>query len=126
MDSTEQTEIEQPAATEAPQPEPEPEYAIVEIFGHRKHAGKIQEVERFGAKMLRVDVPEKGDFASGFVSHFYGGGSIFSLTNTDLATVERINKPYVPAGRYSLPAPDHDDGAPDVAQPGVDEDDIEF
>ena len=33
------------------------EWAIVEIMGHRKHAGRIREEERFGAKMLRVDVP---------------------------------------------------------------------
>lgn len=90
---------------------PPDEYAIVEIFGHRRHAGRILEVDRFGAKMLRVDVPTEGDFDKGYTSHFYGGGSIFSLTPTDLATVQRMNRPYRPAGAY-LPKPDDadDDG----------------
>jgi hypothetical protein len=70
--------------------EPE-EYAIVEIFGHRRHVGRVLEVDRFGAKLLRIDVPNEGDFAKGFVSHFYGGSSIFSFTNTDLETVKKVN-----------------------------------
>ena len=36
------------------------EWAIVEIFGHRRHAGRTREEERFGAKMLRIDIPVKG------------------------------------------------------------------
>ena len=28
------------------------EWAIVEVLGHRKHAGRVREEERFGAKML--------------------------------------------------------------------------
>lgn len=92
--------------------EPAEQFAIVEIFGHRRHTGRIQEVERFGAKMLRIDVPTDGDFAKGFVSHFYGGSSIFGLTETDLATVEKANKPYQPAGRYlPLPGDDEDFGS---------------
>ncbi len=95
--------------TESATPETAPpdEYAIVEIFGHRRHAGRILEVERFGTKMLRVDEPTKGDFEKGYTSHFYGGGAIFSCTPTDLATVQRLNRPYRPAGAY-LPKPDED------------------
>ena len=37
------------------------EWAIVEVLGHRKHAGRVREEERFGAKMLRIDVPVHGD-----------------------------------------------------------------
>src|SRR5262245_27077873 len=88
------------------------EWAIVEIFGHRKHAGRTREEERFGAKMLRVDVPVKGDpEANGWESHFYGGSSIFSYTLTDEASVMRLNKPYEPASTYRLPAP-HDEPDP--------------
>lgn len=86
--------------------EPEAEYAIVEVFGHRKHAGRIFEVERFGTKLLRVDIPKDGDFALGFNTHFYGGPSIFSMTPCDLATVLRANKPYVPASRLTYSEPD--------------------
>lgn len=83
------------------------EWAIVEIFGHRSHAGRAREEERFGSKMLRIDVPLKGDpAANGWESHFYGGGSIFSYTPTDEASVMRANKPYEAPSRFRLPAPD--------------------
>lgn len=77
------------------------EFAIVEVFGHRKHAGRILEVERFGTKLLRIDIPKDGDFALGFTTHFYGGPSIFSMTPCDLGTVQRANKPYQPASRLT-------------------------
>ncbi len=100
------------------------EWAIVEIMGHRKCAGRVREEERFGAKMLRIDVPrleaapiaEEGKpipfHVAGWVSQFYGGPSIFSYTPSDEATVLKINQPYVSPYRYSLPAPD-EDGADD-------------
>lgn len=96
------------------------EWAIVEIFGHRKHAGRAREEEKFGAKLLRVDVPkvtlsESEDdkpaalTVTAWVTHFYGGSAIFSFTLTDEPTVLAINKPYQPPARYSLPAPAADD-----------------
>ena len=54
------------------------EWAQVEIFGHRQHWGRIFEVERFGAKMLRIDIPT--DHPAVFDAVFYGGSSIFSVT----------------------------------------------
>lgn len=71
------------------------EYAVVEIMGHRRHAARCREVERFGAKMLRVDIPMKGDPAAhGWTTHFYSGSAIFSYTLTDEASVMKANKPY--------------------------------
>ncbi|HEX3884768.1 MAG TPA: hypothetical protein VHW66_19095 [Stellaceae bacterium] len=69
------------ADTEAP----DEVWACVEIFGHRKHYGRIREIEKFGAKMLRVDIPvaagapllEEGERFETFV---YGGSAIFSVT----------------------------------------------
>lgn len=86
---------------------PTDEYAIVEIMGHRRHVGRIREVERFGSKMLQVDVPTDGDFAKGWVSHFYAGGALFGVTYTDLDTVEKLNKPHERYRPY-LPPPDED------------------
>lgn len=83
------------------------EWAIVEIFGHRRHAGRTREEERFGAKLLRIDIPVKGDAAAnGWETVFYGGSSIFSFSLSDQATCNRINKPYEPPARTRLPAPD--------------------
>lgn len=70
------------------------QWAIVEIFGHRKHAGRTREEERFGAKMLRIDVPVDGDPLKGWTTIYYGGASIFSFGLTDEASVMRANKPY--------------------------------
>ncbi len=93
------------------------EWAIVEIMGHRRHAGRVREEERFGARMLRIDVPtillvspaEEGAAATATVdrwtSHYYGGSSIFSFTPTDEATVMKHNRPYEPPQRY-LPRAD--------------------
>lgn len=86
------------------------EWAIVEIFGHRRHAGRISEEERFGTKMLRVDVPaiDSDGRPSAWVTRWYAGSALFSVTHTDEATVLRANHPYEPASRY-LPRPDDDD-----------------
>ncbi len=85
------------------------EWAIVEIFGHRRHAGRTREEERFGAKMLRIDVPLKGDPATnGWETHFYGGAAIFSFTLTTEEAALRVNKPYDSPSRY-LPPADGDD-----------------
>lgn len=104
------------AAEAIPEPQAEAnawEWAIVEIFGHRKHAGRIREEERFGAKMLRIDIPTvdtEGKIAEAWTSHWYGGSSIFSMTLTDEPTVLRANKP----NAWDTPArlsyePDEDD-----------------
>jgi hypothetical protein len=83
------------------------EWMLVEIMGHRSHWGRARQEERFGAKMLRIDVPVKGDpQAHGWETHYYGGASIFSFTPTDEATALSQNKPYQPPTRYRLPAPD--------------------
>lgn len=101
------------------------DWAIVEIFGHRRHAGRVREEERFGAKMLRVDMPIKGDAAAnGYETHYYGGASIFSYTPTTEEAVIRINTPYAAPSRYQLPKPGDDD--PNVDVDGGDHDDDPF
>lgn len=85
------------------------EWAIVEIMGHRKHAGRVREEERFGVKMLRVDIPNEGDPEKGWTTHYYGGASIFSYTLTDEASVMRANKPWQPY-RYQIEDQSAEDG----------------
>jgi hypothetical protein len=92
-------------------------WACVEIFGHRKHYGKVREIERFGTKMLRIDVPTAtgapllGE-AEKFETFLYGGAAIFSFTPmTEEAArqwAERERpRPYKPLDR--LPPPDDGD-----------------
>lgn len=104
-------------ATEPDSPPPD-EYAVLEVFGRRKHAGRIKEVDLFGTKLCRIDIPKDGDFAKGFNTHFYGGASIFSMTPCDLAYVQRANKPYEPASRltYREEEDDHAESFEDVEE----------
>lgn len=116
-------------ATETPATEAEDdgfEWAIVEIFGHRRHAGRIREEEKFGAKMLRVDVPtlvapevaEAGkpiEFTvERWTSHWYGGASIFSMTLTDEASAMKINRPYISPARFIAPPDPNDSEAEEM------------
>jgi hypothetical protein len=81
------------------------EWCFLEIMGHRSHLGRSREEERFGAKMIRIDVPIDGDPASkGWLTHYYGGASIFSYSIADEATVLKRNKPYEPPSRFSVHA----------------------
>lgn len=106
-----------------------PSWACVEIFGHRRHYGRIAEVEKFGTKMIRVDVPMgpaaplialMEDVPEAFETFFYGGASIFSVTpmteEAARAYAEQARpKPYTP--RSALPRPDtfgHDDDYEDM------------
>ncbi|MER8616034.1 hypothetical protein NKG99_04135 [Mesorhizobium sp. M1409] len=107
------------------------EWMLVEIFGHRTHWGRGIEVERFGAKMLRIDVPQvewstpteekpaPEPIAKAWVTHFYGGASIFSNTLTDEFTVLRKNAPYSKPALYIAP-PDSEEPPP--ATDGFDDD----
>lgn len=86
------------------------EWARVEIFGHRCHWGRAREEERFGSKMLRIDVPIEGDpAAKGWATLFYGGSAIFSYTLTDEPSCMRANRPRAAPSRLALAAPDDDD-----------------
>ncbi len=93
------------------------QWALVEIFGHRTHFGRVREIEIFGVKMLRVEVPRCAIVdgvltAVGWGTTVYAGGAIFSLTETDETTVLQRNRWSYPT---ALAAPtgeaeDADDG----------------
>lgn len=70
-------------------------WAVVELMGHVKLAGRLSEVERFGSKMGRLDIPA-GD---GFVTQFFGGGSVYRITVVAEDVARHI------AARGSSPAP---------------------
>jgi len=87
----------------APQTEdaaPAPYWAVVEIFGHRRHVGIVCEAEQFGTKLLRIDVP--GTVAETIeATFFYGGASIFGITpiteERGLAELARMRQMQAPA-----------------------------
>ena len=50
--------------------------AMLEILGHRQRIGFVKEVEMYGGKLLRIDIPTDGE---GYATEFYGTSSIYSL-----------------------------------------------
>ena len=53
-------------------------WAVVEVMGHSRYAGYVQEQSIGGQSFIRVDVPEANGRA-GFTK-FLGGASIFAIT----------------------------------------------
>lgn len=106
-------------------------WAILELMGHRRLGGWVTEVELFGAKMCRIDIPstEGGDTndtlpcitnANGVkfnihVTQFYGGGSVYCVTPCTHEAAFAVAKtsqpaPVQPWELPRLPDPrDHDD-----------------
>lgn len=82
-------------------------WAIVELFGHRRLAGHVQEVEMFGGRRLRLDVPApEGKDGPAFVAtQYYAGSAVYCLTPTDEATARAVAAASQPAPvqRWELP-----------------------
>lgn len=57
-------------------------WAVLDLMGHRRRVGRISEVEMFGAKLLRIDIPAGGDD----ITEFYGPAAIYSLRPIPEAT----------------------------------------
>ncbi len=77
-----------PSVPQEPEPEPEAECAIVEIMGHRKPVGLIREEQRFGAALLRIDVP--GADGGIETTLYYAGAALFSVTPVTEATAREL------------------------------------
>lgn len=50
-------------------------WAVLELMGHGHRVGRVREVEMFGAKLLRIDIPA-GESA---VTEFYAPSAIYAL-----------------------------------------------
>lgn len=87
------------------EPERFDQWAVVEVMGHRRLAGRVTEQRIAGADLLRVDIPVHG---GGFTTQYYGGSSIFCLTPTSEEAARAVacrNAPE-PVHRWELPAPE--------------------
>jgi hypothetical protein len=103
-----------PVQPASPEP-PAADWALVEIMGHRRHYGRITEMERFGAKMLRVDVP----FSAAapllgepeiFETFVYAGPAIFGITPMTEEACRKwaeSDRPRPVERMARLPAPDY-------------------
>jgi hypothetical protein len=92
-------------------------WAIVELFGHARIAGRISEYAIGGSSFVRVDVPEVGEGAA--FTRLYGQGAIYSITFVDEETARQAVQAirpapltiYIPAARQ-LAKPDDDADSP--------------
>ena len=89
-------------------------WALVEQMGFRKTVGKVAEVEQYGAKMLRLDIPsfiDDGDLNLQWTTRFCGGPSIYQVTPLaedvalDMAKQQADPRPVNPTAYRQLPAP---------------------
>jgi len=58
-------------------------FALVEQMGFHKTVGRVREVEQYGTKMLRLDVPvlgKDGRLTDEVTTRFCGGPSIYQVT----------------------------------------------
>lgn len=100
-------------------------WAIVELMGHVKMAGKLTEEEKFGSKMGRLDIPD-GD---GFVTQYFSGSSIYRITivTEDVARMVRKSNDPAPVSSWDFPkalaSPQTSAEAPPWIETDEDEDD---
>lgn len=79
-------------------------HAVVELMGHRRLAGRVEEVQQYGVTMLRLDVP--GPDGATVATQFYGGAAIYCLTPCDEATaiaVARMSGDAAPVKAWEMP-----------------------
>jgi hypothetical protein len=77
-------------------------WAIVELMGHVRIAGRVSEEERFGSKLGRLDVPTEG---GGYVTQYFSGSSVYRLTIVDEAAARAValhNQPH-PVHQWEMP-----------------------
>lgn len=89
--------------------EPFEGWAIVELMGHRRLAGKVSEQEIAGHAFLRLDVP-----AAQPVTQFYSAAAVYCITPTteDIATALAAQVRPAPVSRYELERAAYDDEDP--------------
>lgn len=80
------------------------EWAILELFGHRRVAGHVSEVQVAGAGMYRVDIPAADGHPA--QTHFYAPAAVYGLhpvaEDVARAAAERFRPQ--PISRWELPA----------------------
>lgn len=93
-------------------------WAIVEIMGHRRLAGHVQEQEIAGSGFLRLDIP-----SDPLATQFYSPASIYCVTPTTEEIARRLASrlSVAPVHRWELPAPESDT---EVEDPEFDDDEV--
>ena len=81
----------------------EQQWAVLELLGHVRVAGKVTEEEHFGGVLGRIDIP---DVNGGFTTQYFGGSSIYRLmpTTEEIARAVALTSQPEPIHPWELPA----------------------
>lgn len=72
-------------------------WAILELMGHRRLGGTVQEVTQYGAAMLRIDVHGLDATKPALATQYYPAAAIYCLTPTTEETARRLGETTRPA-----------------------------
>lgn len=77
-------------------------WAILELMGHRRLAGKVLESNIAGGVFLRIDIPDKDNKMT---TQYYSPASVYCITPTteDIARTIAIQNQPEPAYKWEFP-----------------------
>lgn len=77
-------------------------WAILELMGHVRLAGRVTEESHFGVALGRIDIPSGLDT---FTTQYFGGSSIYRLTpvSEQVARIVSAQNQPAPVHRWELP-----------------------
>src|SRR5580698_3448672 len=89
------------------------EWALLELMGHRRLAGKVTAVQIAGASFLRIDVPGGG--GADIATQYYAPGAVYAITpvTEDVARRFAIDHAPAPITRWELAEIEPTDAATD-------------
>jgi hypothetical protein len=78
-------------------------WAIMELMGHRKLAGRVSEATIGGASFIRLDIPKEGGLD--FATQFYAPAAVYCITPATEALARQYASNFQPrpVTRYELP-----------------------
>lgn len=76
------------------------QWAIVELMGHVRLAGRLTEETHFGTALGRIDIPAGDDGET--VTQYFGGGSIYRITPVSEEAARQVARMARPAPIYRL------------------------
>jgi hypothetical protein len=78
-------------------------WAILELLGHVRLAGRVTEESHFGVALGRIDIPA----SDGYTTQYFGGSSIYRLTPTteEIARSVALQNQPAPVRTWELPKP---------------------
>jgi hypothetical protein len=100
------------------------QWALVEVMGHRRFAGRVTEQVVAGQGYVRVDVPPVGDRLA--FSKLIGPGSIYCITPVSEEVARRLAEQYherpvdvyTPSVQHALPYHNHGEDDDEVEDDG--------